>query len=377
MKKSKIVLIARSAVILCTFLLVLGCEKQDVWRPGKPVEKDKIKIGVIYPNRIEEKSGYDYSHYVGITEMQREIGLRDDQIIHKTNIYEADPGTTINAIRDCIKDGANIIIAASWGYMDACEKLASKYPHVVFVHVTGHKSNRTNFSNCTGKTYQARYLSGIAAGLKTKTGKIGYVAAMGKENSEVTAGINAFALGVEKANPKARIHVNLTHSWFDPMGEEMTAKRLIASGCDVIAQHCNTAKPQVAAQDAGVWGIGYNSDMSKDAPKAVITSVIIRWGVAYTNIVRSVIDGTFTTVPYVGSIEDGMVGITPVSERLAAPGTDKKIAEERERILSGSFNIFEGVIETNDGKHVGEAGKPFPEDKIYLSDWYYRTVVEE
>ena len=369
--------------VVCSLFFVFflaSCTRQneESWRPGKPLEKDKIKIGIIHPNRIEESSSYDYSHYVGTLEMQREIGLRDDQIIRKINIYEAEPDTTANAIQDCIKEGANIIIAASFGYMDACEKLAAKFPNVVFAHATGFKHNAVNFTNYFGRIYQARYLSGIAAGLKTKTGKIGYVAAMGKENSEVTSGINAFALGVERVNPKAYIYVRLTYSWFDPMGEGVAAKRLIASGCDVIAAHCNTPSAQIAAQDAGVWSIGYNNDMSKDAPRSVITSVVLHWGVAYTYLIRSVIDGTFTTAPYFGSLKDGMVGITPISEKLAAPGTEKKIAQERERIINGSFDVFEGVMKTNDGKRIGETGKSLSDDEIRGGiNWYYRTVIEE
>ena len=82
-----------------------------------------------------------------------------------------------------------MIFATSWGYMDICEALADEYPDVIFSHGTGYKSNGVNFNNYFGRIYQARYLTGIAAGLKTETNKIGYVAAMGKDNSEVTGGV--------------------------------------------------------------------------------------------------------------------------------------------------------------------------------------------
>jgi basic membrane protein A len=259
--------------------------------------------------------------------------------------------------------------------MDTCEKLAEEFPSVVFAHATGYKRNNTNFTNYFGRVYQARYLSGIAAGLKTQTNKIGYVAAQGKENSEVTGGINAFALGVESVNPSALVHISVTHSWFDPMGESDAARRLLALGCDVITQHCDTPNPQLEAEKAGKWSVGYNSDMSREAPDAVITSVVWNWGKYYAYLVRSVIDGSFTTAPYFGGLREGIVDITPLSG-FAVPGTAALIAAERERMEKGVFNVFDGLMETNNGRTIG--GATLPDDVITGGiDWYYRTVREE
>jgi len=262
--------------------------------------------------------------------------------------------------------------------MDTCEKLAQEFPSVVFAHGTGYKYNDTNFTNYFGKVYQARYLSGIAAGMKTKTNKIGFVAAWGTENSEVTGGINAFARGVEKVNSKARIYVKVTHSWFDPMGEAFASRTLIAEGCDVIAQHCDTPTPQIEAERTGVWGIGYNTDMSADAPAAVITSVLWRWSAYYTYLVQSVIDGTFTTAPWYGSLKDGVVDLALLNKNIPLNiETARIIDEERRRIESGAFDVFGGIMETNKGKSIGKEGGNMSDDEIRNGmNWYYRTVVE-
>ena len=102
-------------------------------------------------------------------------------------------------------------------------------------------SNGKNFTNYFGRIYQARYLSGIAAGLKTQSNKIGYVAAQDNTNAEVTGGIDAFAMGVESVNTNATIYVKVTHSWYDPAEEKAAAKVLLSQGCDVhsivIRQH--------------------------------------------------------------------------------------------------------------------------------------------
>ena len=157
---------------------------------------------------------------------------------------DSDATAIESAILECIEEGCNIIFATSWGYMDTCEALAEEYPNVIFSHGTGYKSNGKNFNNYFGRIYQARYLSGIAAGLKTKTNKIGYVAAWGSENGEVTSGCDAFAMGVYSVNPDCRSlckgHQQLVRSGRRRPG---SARRLSTSGCDVIGQHCDTAEP--------------------------------------------------------------------------------------------------------------------------------------
>jgi basic membrane protein A len=151
---------------------------------------------------------------------------------------------------------------------------------------------------------------------------------------------------------------------------------LIAEGCDVIAQHSNTPNPQIEAQRAGVWGVGYNSDMKNEAPDAEIASVVWKWSVYYSHLVRSVIDGSFTTKPYLGDIKDGMVELASLNEALLPPGTADVIASARARILGG-FGVFDGVMETNDGQTVGQPGETLPDHTIRREvNWYYRNVVE-
>ena len=370
----------KARLIIFPVLLALAfqsCQKE--WKPGKPLEKDKIKIGVIHiTDPFNESSGYSYAHQVGIDEMKQSLGLKDSQFLYKTNVDDLDPLYIESTLRNFIAQGVNIILATSWGYMDICEKLAQEFPSVIFAHATGHKQNKINFTNYFGRVHQARYLSGIVAGMKTTSNRIGYVAAWGTQNSEVTGGINAFALGVEKANPQAKIYVKVTHSWFDPMGEATAARSLISMGCDVIAQHCDTANPQIEAERAGVWGIGYNTDMSFDAPGAVLTSVQWHWGAYYISLIQSLINGSFTTTPWYGSLKDGIVALSPLSGITNwEPETIRLLEEERQRIESGAFDVFSGILETNDGRLMGKAGENFSDDEIRNGiNWYYRTVIE-
>lgn len=338
------------------------------------IAKDKIKVGVIHLSDPAEGSGYTYTHDIGIQGMQQNLGLSDSQIIRKNNISDTDEAATRKAIQECIDAGCNIIFTTSWGYMQTTADMAEEYPDVYFSHGTGYMSNGKNFNNYFGRIYQARYLSGIAAGLNTKTNKIGYVAAMGLDNSEVTGGIDAFALGIYSINPDAEVYVKVTNSWYDPKAEEEAAKTLLNMNCDVIAQHCDTVYPQTLAQEKGVYSIGYNSDMSKEAPEACICSVIWNWSAYYTSAVQSIIDGTWDGSNYYGGMNENLVSITPIAD-FAADTTQEKINVAKQQILSGKNGVFDGVIETNTGATVGTAGKTLDDAVITGGiNWYFKTV---
>ena len=387
-------IISRLLALLMCSVLMTGCagtQKTDDYATNKGydtgssgdaessssssgISKDKIKVGVIHLSDPAEGSGYTYTHDLGIQGMQQNLGLSDSQIIRKNNVSDSDEEATEKAIQECVDEGCNIIFTTSWGYMKATAKMAEKYPDVYFSHGTGYMSNGKNFNNFFGRIYQARYLSGIVAGMNTKTNKIGYVAAMGSDNSEVTGGIDAFALGIYSVNPDAKVYVKVTNSWYDPEGEKAAAQKLLDMDCDVIAQHCDTVDPQVLAQKKGVYSIGYNSDMSKEAPKACLCSVIWNWSAYYTAAVQSVIDGTWDGSNYYGGMNENLVGITPVAD-FAAKGTQEKVDEAKKQILSGENGVFDGVIETNTGDTVGTEGKTLDDATITGKiNWYFKTV---
>ena len=338
------------------------------------ISKDDMKVGVLYISDPSEGSGYSYTHDLGIQGMQENLGLSSDQIERKI-VDDSDAAATEKAIKECIDDGCRIIFTTSWGYMETTSEMAEQYPDVYFSHGTGYLSNGKNFNNYFGRIYQARYLSGIVAGMNTKSNKIGYVAAQDSSNSEVTGGIDAFAIGVESVNPDAKIYVVVTNSWYDPDKEKAASEQLLDMGCDVMAQHCDTAYPQTLAQDHGVYGIGYNSDMSKETPDSCLTSVIWNWSAYYTSAVKSVMNGTWDGSNYYGGMAEGLVGITNLAS-FAADGTQEKVDNATAAILSGENNVFDGVLETNTGDTIGSEGSTLDDATITGGiNWYYRNVV--
>lgn len=349
-------------------------EEQENTTASKKIAKEDIKVGVLHISDPADGSGYSYTHDLGIQGMQENLGLSAEQIVRKVSIADSDEAATKKAIEECIEEGCNIIFTTSWGYMKTTAEMAEKYPDVYFAHGTGYMSNGKNFVNYFGRIYQARYLSGIVAGMKTTSNKIGYVAAMDTQNSEVTGGIDAFAIGVESVNPDAKVYVKVTNSWYDPDKEEQYSKDLVKLGCDVLTQHCDTAYPQTVAQDNGVYGIGYNSDMRKEAPNACLTSVVWNWSAYYTAIVQSLIDGTWDGSNYYGGMSEGLVQITNLAD-FCAEGTQEKVDAAKKKIISGECNVFDGVLETNTGKKIGKKGETLDDATITGGiDWYYKNV---
>ena len=382
----------KAAMLLSATLLLTGCGagksgtpddyatnkgyEEDTAQKGSSdgIAKEDIKVGVLYLSDPSEGSGYSYTHDLGVKGMQENLLLSDDQIERKI-VDDSDEKATEKAIEECVADGCNIIFTTSWGYMQVTADMAEKYPDVYFSHGTGYMSNGKNFNNYFGRIYQARYLSGIVAGMNTKDNKIGYVAAQDSSNSEVTGGIDAFAIGVESVNPKAKIYVDVTNSWYDEKKEKKASERLLNMGCDVMTQHCDTPYPQTLAQEKGVYGIGYNSDMSKETPDSCLTSVIWNWSAYYTSEVKSIIDGTWDGSNYYGGMAEGLVSITDLAS-FAAEGTQQKVDEATAEILSGDNNVFDGVLVTNTGKKIGKKGKTLDDATITGKiNWYYRNVV--
>ncbi len=317
-----------------------------------PIAKDKIKVGVLHITSIKDTSGYTYAHHQGIVAMKTALGLKDEQVIEKDEIPDSDAPAVKAALDELVNAGCNIIFGTSFNYMDPMDEYAKKYPDVIFSHGTGYKSNDVNFNNYFGRIYQARYLSGIAAGMKAKEMKnpnLGYVAAMDVTNSEVTGGINAFALGVQSVYPEAVVKVSVTGSWADEKAEATAAKALVDAGCGVLAQHCDSSVPQTTAADNKIFGCGYNSDMTAQAPTAHICAPIWHWDVYYTTAVKQVIDGKWTPANYFGGLNEGFIDVSPINEAVAAKGTKEAVDAAKAKIMNGELVVFAKGMTKADG----------------------------
>lgn len=351
-------MIKKAWVVLMALVMALAIAPAHGEGAFPPVPAEEIKVGAVFIGQKDD--GFTGAHYNGLEGMKDALGLKDEQLLYKFNVAENAECET--ALRELVDAGCHIIFGNSWGFMDYMEEMAEEYPEVIFSHCSGYKNNGVNFNNYFGRIYQARYLSGIAAGLKTQTNKVGYVAAW-PDNAEVNGGINAFALGVQSVNPQAVVFVKFINSWFDPTLEKQTAEALLSLDCDVIAQHVDTAMPQVAAEQKGKFGVGYNTDMTPNAPKAHLTAPIWNWSSVYTAQVEDVISGQWEPVNYFLGLQENMVDLSPLSDNVAE-GTEEKIEEARARILSGEWDVFTGPLYDNTGEQVLQEGETLADADI-------------
>jgi basic membrane protein A len=205
----------------------------------------------------------------------------------------------------------------------------------------------------------------------TKTDIIGYVAAF--PIPEVIRGINALTTGVRKVNPRAKVKVLWTNTWNDPPTERVVTDVLLKDKADVIAQHQNTFAPQQAAQERGVYSIGFHQDMSRYAPKAHLTACVWNWGPYYMKTVEQVKAGTWKSEQYWGGIKDGIVDIAPFGP-MVPDEVKKMVMAEREKIIQGSFTVFEGPIRDSSGNMRVPKGKKMSDEELMKLDWFVEGV---
>lgn len=384
MKKS--VRIIALILALATVFALVGCGKQTggegetqdtTLAEGQtfaPIPADKIKIGVVHITSKDDTSGYTYAHQKGIEEMAAALGLKSEQIVIRDNVDDNDVEATKAALQDLVDAGCDVIFATSYNYMDAVEEYAEKYPDIIFSHCSGYKSNGKNFNNYFGRIYEARYLSGIVAGLKAKelgVPIVGFVGAKGSDNSEVTGGINAFALGVQSVYPECEVLVKITGEWYDPAAEAIAAKALIDAGAVVLSQHCDSDTVQTTAAQAGRFGVGYNSDMTPSAPNNHLTAPIWNWGVYYTQTVEAIIKGEWKCENYYEGYNVNLVGLSPLNEKAIAHGTKEAVEEAQKKIASGELFVFSGPLYDNQGNQILKEGEKLTDEQITGGINYY------
>tara|TARA_B110000444_G_scaffold259956_1_gene305330 strand:+ start:58 stop:1122 length:1065 start_codon:yes stop_codon:yes gene_type:complete len=301
---------------------------------------EKTKVGFIYVGPTGDH-GWTYRHDIGRQDVEKHFGDKVETTYIESVKYGPDAE---RAIRMMAKDGADIIFATSFGYMEPMLKVAKEFPNVKFEHATGYKQSK-NMSSYGLRLYQARHVQGIIAGMMTKTNKICYVGAF--PIPEVIREINTYYLGAKSVNPDVDIDIIWVNTWYNPGKEADAAKVMIAEGCDMVAQHTDSPAPLQTAEKAGVLGFGQASNQYKFAPKAQLTATIDNWSPYYIQKVQDVIDGTWKSGDYFGHMKDGVVGMAPFTNM---PDEVKAFAQKiKDGITNGKYFAFTGPIKDNTG----------------------------
>lgn len=361
---------------LLAFLLTVCVIMVVVMAAGKaapratPVETstNPLGVGVVYVGSIRD-GGWSEAHYRGF----ESLGDMNLNLINKENISDRDD-SILAAVDGLAEEGVKVIFTTSVDYGPYMIQCAGKYPEIMFYHCTGNET-AANLATYMGRMYQARYLTGIAAGAQTKTNEIGYVASF--PIPEVLRGINAFTLGARSVNPDVVVHVEWSEAWENAGAETEAVNRLLRRPIDILAQHQNTATPVSALETAGrrdIRAVGYNLDRSKDFPDIYLTAAVWNWGAFCRSRLQEYLVGQFSPRNYWEGIDTGIVDIV----RPAAPwepGVAEKIEAARQRMLSGEWDVFYGPITDNEGVLRVAQGEALPDDYLLQElDWFVEGV---
>lgn len=331
-----------------------------------PYETRQVTVGAVLDGSVTDK-GWNESHYNGLLKACEADGckLKIREYVHESN----DTNTFYNAVDELIDEGANVIFLTSFGYGAYLDRLAVKYPNVAFFCISGHGKEK----NCTSyfaRFYQVRYLAGIVAGAASKNGVLGYVAAM--PNSQTNRGINAYAMGIRRANPEAKLLVHFTGSWNNEENERESVARLAEAGADVITYHEDQPYAIDAAEDLGLYSIGYGST-GKQYSDRYLTASLYDWDVVYAKVLGDYMSGRVKqTTGYWLDMSEGGVKLDKMSSLVSAQ-TQNLVQMELQRIRNR--DVFSGVIYDNQGRMRCDEGENISDQQLFNGmEWFVEGV---
>lgn len=336
---------------------------RNAMTPSVEIPAD-FKIGMICLH--DENSTYDNNFIQALRQVQKDLGLSDDQVVIVTNIGE--DSSCYDAAVDLAKNkGCKVIFADSFGHESFMKQAAQEYPEVQFCHATGTSGKIAgieNFHNAFASIYEGRYVAGVAAGLKlnemiaageitAEQAVIGYVGAF--TYAEVISGMTSFYLGARSVCPSATMKVRYTGSWYDQAKEQEAATALIEKDkCVLISQHADSLGAPTACELAGVPNVSYNGSTYSAGETTFIISSAINWAPYFQYIIETVVKGEAIAPDWCGTIATNSVVLSGVNQDVAAEGTIEKINEAIKALEAGTLHVFDTASFTVDGKTLTE-----------------------
>ncbi len=294
--------------------------------------------------------GWSMRHYQGFKSLEKHG--------YKVSGVEMVPESESAKIFRKLAQKHDIVFATSFGYMDGMMKVAKKQPDTVFMHATGYKGNDTNMDNYVCHSFQARYLTGIAAGMMTKTNKIGVVGS--HPIPEIIRNINALTIGAQSVNPDIEVNIVWINSWFDPPKDMDAAKALLESGNDILYTTTDSPSVVTLAQNAWktgkeVWSMGNDAPMGSNGPDRYITGMMFNWNVLYKHILDQLAQGKLKmNQRWAWGLQENCVGLSPWGKNVPGEVVNKVETVKMEWINDnmGTYFPFDQGITKQDGSTI-------------------------
>jgi simple sugar transport system substrate-binding protein len=338
---------------------------------GTPARAADITVGIIYVGSRADY-GWNQAHAVGAQALRQIPGVK---VVEEENVPEtAAAAKTMESMINI--DGASLLFPTSFGYFNPfMVDAAKKYPKVEFRHPTSLWQADKHPSNAGGYFCyldQGHYVNGIAAGLSTKSNKIGYIAA--KPIPLVLRNVNSFMLGVRKVNPSATVQLIVTGDWSLPVREAEAANALADAGCDVIACHIDSPKVVIeTAEKRGVKSCGHNADQANLAPKGFITGAELKWGTIYKSFAAMIAKGEKLPNMVIGGYDKDMVASSPFGAGCSEAARNAATAAIAD--LKAGKPIFTGTVKSNSGKLISDKDTGLYDPSLEHTDYLVEGIV--
>lgn len=333
-----------------------------------------VRMGFVYVGPRDDY-GYNQAHFEGKSSV---AGLDWVKAVDEENVPET--VEVIKTMESMINlDGAQVLFPTSFGYFDPfILQVAKKYPDVTFLHCGGlwdASKHPKNVGSYFGYIDEPVYLSGIVAGHMSKTGKLGYIAAI--PIPQVLRNINSFTLGARSVNPNVTTTVVFTGGWANPVKEAEAANSMVDQGIDVLTCHVDSPKVVIeTAEKRGAYSCGYHTDQSVLAPKGFLTGAEWNWSKVYADYAAMIKDGK--TIPNLvrGGLKEGVVKSSPYGAAVSAQARAQADAVHA-KFMDGSMVVYQGPIKDNRGNTVIPAGTGYNQTDIRLEsmDWLVEGVI--
>jgi basic membrane protein A len=253
-------------------------------------------------------------------------------------------------------DGAKVVFPTSFGFWPFIQKLAPKYPDVLFVHAGGlwKEGDAKNTIGYRGYMEEPHYLCGIAAGMMSRTGKLGFIGS--KPLYFIFNNCNGFVLGARSVRPDATCQVVITGDWDNPVKEAETVNALVDQGVDVIV--ANVDSPKVAIETAerrGIMSCGYHTDLSVLAPTGFLTGAEWNWAKGGDFVKAWQTGGPYPNL-YRGGFRQEMVALSPFGKAVPQ-NVQQAVLAARQGFLDDTLKLYKGPLKDNKGSQVIAAGQ--------------------
>ncbi|WP_187969085.1 BMP family ABC transporter substrate-binding protein [Aquibium microcysteis] len=328
--------------------------------PAVAEEDAVIAWGYVGPTADE---GWTYAHDLGRQAVA--AAFPKAKTLYVENVpYSADAS---RIFRQFASEGANMIIANS-NYGDFIYDVAKRTPEVAFYECDG-RNPLDNLGTYYVAHWYPSYIAGVAAGLMSKSGKLGYVASFPVPS--VYSGTNAFLMGARTVKPDATLQAIVINSWFDPQAAAQAGTALIDNGADVLFGIMDEAAYLQVAEQRGAKAVMWNTDIRRYGPQAYISSIVVDFSAWYVEQVRRRIAGEWTPTEDILPIGKG-VDRDAWGETVPAEAAAQADAI-RDKIMGG-WSPFEGEIKDAKGNVKVAAGQRMTEVELYNWDWSIEGV---